>query len=266
MGLLLPLMVLFILLSVFSGELWQSVGTLPAWKLGIALLFVLGLGVLIALSRIQSVVKGIKNPEPPPLDELVAKAFKLLPLVGDSELMAEQDRLSQELIWRHIDYMWVNVNKVARQALLRHVVARLSASVLLLGILLWAYLLILFTLLFPASVITQFLSDPPEGSPTVVLIKVSLFMATFIVAYFIVQALTEERMQEEMFADLRDRLQDWERVLILYEVCRTPTYQLWTNISLHPSISMAELEIVVPCGKTDSEVEKSCQHAADIAR
>lgn len=264
LGLLLPLMIVFLLLSVFSSELWQSVGTVGTWQFVGALVLVLGLGIFVATTRTQSAVDSIPDPEPFDPTALVAASFANPPLDSHSEQAAAQDQLYREVSWRYIQKIQARATKTARKRLRWRVIGRLTTSAILLGLIMGGYLWVLFTLLFTYDVIAVFMAKPAatDIAAGITLAKVTLFLVVFIITYFIVQALTEDKVKRELFEDLSVDVENWVRTLMLYDVCLTPGYQEWNTPIVHPSIDTTEIEIVVPAGTTDTEAQEACTQAA----
>jgi hypothetical protein len=266
MGVILPMMVVFLLLTIFSGELWQAVSVLPFEKLAMVFLLILGVGVLVAVSSIQGLTTWVAEQErkvAPPA--FIERAIAHPPILLVGELLSGKQRWLQELVAQDVEAAYAEAEGLTQACLRRHIRIRLVASALLLSVLFYTYLWGLFSLLFPAEVIKNYQTDKLvaiEPNAVWAMHKVLIFLVTFIVSYYIVQAFREDQLKRELFGDLTGRLEKWKELLVLYKICQTPGYKYLVSVE-HPAIHTAELEIVVPSGTTREEARELCSLAAE---
>jgi hypothetical protein len=279
---LIPALMVLVILSIFSAELWQALGSLSVLRLiGIVLCITVPLVVFI-LTSLQRETAAILS-EPLTTEQILPRT-KAVPAIGD-ELKkghidkAEWDRLTCDVEWRDIarmtDYVLPTIKKKVRHWLGLHL-AGASAIVL---IAFFAYFAILFGIMFNPPLLAEWTGEPqdllltypawytdiPFLTVTWATVKVSLVLALLMSAIFCVQILTKENAELwNLFTELLEqKVSSWLPVSYLYLCAISPNYQIWDCTARDDKRkSQGRPIIIVPKDSTREVIKEACEHMA----
>jgi hypothetical protein len=271
------LLIVFAFLAAFSEEVWQTVGGLPPATLLVGVAVTLAPMALFAILSINTETRKLLDLTwtPRQLMSVVEATDFFAKRSYDTYIAPEEWRIaSDEVAWRHVDHMLVDVGAPVLRA------ARISFTSLIVcvGILslvgLFVFYCLFFLIVIPQTVILRWTSSTGQGASSSVLgrlgwrlllpaasvdavVKVSLFVSSFLLAVLLVWTFTEEKVKDRLTAALRRSVESWLAVSAVYGAVSRPGYQVWEWRAQRSQVSAT---IVVPAHSPDCEVESACRH------
>jgi hypothetical protein len=277
---LIPLLFVIVVLSVFSQELWQALGTLSLSRLvgGALCLVVPALILLLAsLDREAAAIVGqfpdksqiIENAE----NTLYIKIRLRKGLIGEEEW----DRLKSQLEWRGTTRLAERLLPMLHKKVKRWLALLLGLTSLALVASFFVYFYVFFSVILSPSLIEMWTGIQlnamivPIGffgyhwefelpTTAVAIAKVSLVLAVFIAVMSIVYALTDETIKRIFTEWLNQKASSWLAVSSLYLCAVSPDYQIWEYFVRDKNKGIANVSIVVPRGLSGELVKKACEH------
>ncbi len=277
---LITLLLVVVLLSIFSQELWQAVnGLSPLRFVGVLALLVLP-AVLFVLSSVGS--EAFSLVQHWPTDEEIAKHGRSTPLI---KRRLEEGFISPEEWQQAIDgFRWRHKSRLAADLLplVRRRVARLlrlsvvvTSTVLALAF--FVYFFVLLSAVIGPSLVEAWTNiesktlglpialgnyrwNIPIPTVSITVAKVSLFLAVFESVVFSVYSLTDDTVKSRLTCWLRKKAASWVAVGALYQSVSSPNYQIWEYVVDNKKDGIANVSIVVPRGLSESNVEQACEH------
>ena len=277
---LIPVLLVLVVLSVFSEELWQALGGLSAARLlATALWLVLPAFFLVVASlerEAKAIVAGF------PEKEQIVRSVEGTSFIKDGldgGLISEEEwkRITDELGWRDTTKLAEWLLPVLHNRVKRWLVLLLGLTSLTLVASLSLYFYVLFTVLLEPTLIASWTGIALDtliiplnllgyslhvALPTTVMAaaKVSLILATFATTAFIVHALTDETIKGVLTAWLSQKAASWLSASCLYSCAVSPNYQVWEYVVRDRAKGIANVFIVVPRGVSDDAVKGACEH------
>jgi hypothetical protein len=279
---ILPLLLIIILLSVFSSDLWKIIGLAPFPRLFSIFALILFPALILYISSLSSQAKALLS-NVSKREHILVEAEKL-PILKkqlDEGLISEEEwqELLKQLNWRHyeklINDIWLVIyNKTKRWLAL---LIGLTSLVLLLSFFLYFYIF------FSVAIDPQTISDwtglqntPPvwvvniSGSfgvlsisaINVAIAKVSLILATFAAAMSIVYSLTDETVKGLFTNWLVQKSSLWVAACCLYKSFVEPNYQFWEYVVDNKKDGIANISIVTPKGLSEEKINDVCTYVA----
>lgn len=279
---ILPLLLIVILLSVFSADLWKIIGLAPLPRLFSTFILIMFPALILYISSLSSQTKALLS-NVSKREHILLEAEKLPSLKKnrDEGLVSEEEwqELLKQLNWRHydklIDGIWLVVyNKTRRWFAL---LIGLTSLVLLLSFFLYFYIF------FSVAIDPQTISDwtglqntPPiwvfniSGSfgalsisaINVAIAKVSLILATFAAAMSIVYSLTDESIKALFTNWLFQKSSSWVVAGCLYKSFIESNYQFWEYVVDNKKEGIANISIVTPKGLSEGQIKDVCAFVA----
>ncbi len=258
---LIPLLLVIVILSVFSQELWQALGTLSAPRLIVSLICLVApalVFVMASLNREASELVGAF----PTKDQIVenAKNTGYIKEKLDKGLISQEEWswLQAQLEWRIklAETLLPIITEKTRQWLAR----LLALTSLTLVISFFFYFLLFFSVTLTPSLIESWVGVNGSAAILLATAKVSLILAVFIAVMASVYALTDENVKEIFTEWLKHKSRSWMVVSALYECVISPNYEVWEYQQCDEKLGRANVSIVVPKGLPDEAVEKACEH------
>lgn len=280
---ILPLMLIIILLSVFSSDLWEIIGLAPYSRLFSIVILILFPALTLYVSSLNSQTKNLLS-DITKREHIWMEAERLsfLKKQLDDGLISKEEwqELLQQLNWRHyeklINDIWLVVfNKTKRWLAL---LVGLTSLVLLLSFFLYFY--IFFSVAIDPQTISNWTglqSAPPVwvinisggfGAFSVSVInvaiaKVSLVLATFAATMSIVYSLTDETVKGLFTNWLVQKSSFWVVTCCLYKSFVEPNYQLWEYVVDNKKAGIANVSIVTPKGLSQELIKDACAFVAE---
>ena len=275
-----PLLLVIVLLSVFSQELWVALGGLsPSRLLGSACLIVLPafLLVLVSLEQEARAIVG----EFPGEEKIVENAEGILFIKNklDSGLVSEEEwtRLKSELMWRDKTKLAEDLLAMLWSRVKRWLALLLGLTSISLVTTFFVYFYILFSVLLKPSVVAAWVDMQLETlmvplgffghtwevslpSTVVPIAKVSLLLAIFVAVLSSVYALTDDSFKRRFTEWLSQKAAAWLSASCVYRCVVSPNYQIWEYVVDDREKGIANVSIVVPPGVFEEEIEEACEH------
>jgi hypothetical protein len=279
---ILPLLLIIILLSVFSSDLWKIIGLAPLPRLLSTFALILFPALILYVSSLSSQTKALLS-NVSKREHILAEAERLPSLKKqlDEGLISEEEwqELLKQLNWRHyeklIDGIWLVVyNKTRRWLAL---LIGLTSLVLLLSFFLYFY--IFFTVAIDPQTISDWTglqATPPiwvinisgnwgalsVSAISIAIAKVSLILATFAAAMSIVYSLTDETVKDLFTNWLVQKSSLWVATCCLYKSIVEPNYQFWEYVVDNKKDGIANISIVTPKGLSEEKINEVCAYVA----
>lgn len=278
---LVPLLLVVVLLSVFSQELWEALASLSLSRLaGSAFLLTLP-AFLFVLASLEQEAMAIVGKFPDDEERIVENA-KSTPFIKnklDSGLISEEEwaRLGSELRWRDKTKLAENLLPMLQNRVKRWLALLLGLTSVALITTFFAYFYILFSVLLKPSLIAAWVNMQLEtlvislsffgyswevGLPTTAfpIAKVSLMLAIFVAVMSSVYALTDDSFKMRFTEWLNQKAASWLAVSSIYQSVTSPNYQIWEYVVSDKRKGIANVSIIVPRGLSEEEVEEACEH------
>lgn len=280
---ILPLLLIIILLSVFSSDLWKIVGLAPLPRLFSTFALILFPALILYVSSLGSQTRTLLSNVSKPEHILVeAERLSSLKKQLDEGLISEEEwqELLKQLNWRHYEKLtndiWLVIyNKVRGWLAL---LIGLTSLVLLLSFFLYFY--IFFSVAIDPQIISDWTglqSTPPVwvinisgnlgalsvSAISVAIAKVSLVLATFAAAMSIVYSLTDETVKDLFTNWLVQKSSFWVATCCLYKSFIEPNYQFWEYVVDNKKDGIANISIVVPKGLSEEKINNACALVAE---
>jgi hypothetical protein len=210
----LPLLLVFVTFLFINAEAWQMTANLPFGRLWLAVLLLLGLGVVFLLVRLPEEVDQTDDAVD---DVLLARACRGTPLEQPcADLVADPDADPAS---------YAEVTGYERWNLIAALLIIQTAQVLVLIAAVFVFFLLFGSLIMPETVQGSWTgkdirSFPYLDSVSTQLVKVSLFLASFSGLYFTVSAVTDETYRKQFFAGVTDEMERAVGVRAVYLALR----------------------------------------------
>ena len=279
---ILPLLLIIILLSVFSSDLWKIVGLAPLPRLFSTFALILFPALILYISSLSSQTKALLS-NVSKREHILVEAERLPSLkkqLDEGMISVEEwQELLKQLNWRHyeklISDIWLVVYSKTRRWLA--LLIGLTSLVLLLSFFLYFY--IFFSVAIDPQTISDWTglqSTPPvwiiniSGSfgalsisaISVAIAKVSLVLATFAAAMSIVYSLTDETIKDLFTNWLVQKSSLWVATCCLYKSVVEPNYQFWEYVVDNKKDGIANISIVTPKGLPEEKIKDACAFVA----
>jgi hypothetical protein len=210
----LPLLLVFVTFLFINAEAWEMTSRLPFGRLWLAVLLLLGLGVVFLLVRLPEEVDQADDAVD---DVLLARSCRGTPLEQPcADLVADPDADPAS---------YAEVTGYERWNLIAALLIIQTAQVLVLIVAVFVFFLLFGSLIMPETVQGSWTgkdirSFPYLDSVSTQLVKVSLFLASFSGLYFTVSAVTDETYRNQFFAGVTDELERAVGVRAVYLALR----------------------------------------------
>ena len=278
---LFPLLLILTLLSIFSQELWETLGGLSLLRIvGSTLLMVLPALLCVSRSLSQGVTALVG--QLPRNEELIksASSIRFIRSRLDNGLISQEEwsKLRDELEWRNRSKLAERLLPVLQKRVKRWLVLLLTLTSVTLVISLFGYFFIFFIVLLAPSLVAGWLSIEELtvlvmplsflgrlwsiSFPITVIpvAKVSLLLAVFSAVTFTVYAFTEDPFKRVFMEWLMQKASSWLAASTLYQCITSPGYQIWEFAVRGAKTGIANVSIVVPKGLSQESIEQACEH------
>lgn len=277
---LIPLLLVVVLLSVFSQELWEALGSLSLSRLlgsTICLVLLAFIFVLASLEREAEAIVG----EFPERKQIVKVAENTLFIKGrlDRGLISEEEwkGLTSELEWRDTVKLADGILPILRSRVKRWLALLLGLTSSTLVVSFFVYFYIFFSVLLSPSLVARWTDMQLDtlmvpisifqyswriGFPTtaVAVAKVSFVLAVFIAVMSSVYALTDETIKTVFTEWLNRKAASWLSASSLYLCVMSPNYQVWEYVVRDKRKGIANVSIVIPKDLPEEKVQEACEH------
>jgi hypothetical protein len=190
---------------------------------------------------------------------------------------------SDEVAWRHLDKLLHEIRIPVFHLTKRWFAFLIVFTGLFVLVCLCLYFFGFFLIVLPPAIILNWTSPaqvlgsyeilPQLGwrltlpISTVTTLKVSVFLATFLMAVFHVWAFTDEHVKGRLTDWLKRKAESWLAVSAIYRAIARPGYQVWDYVVQDvKGKSRTTAHIVVPQASSDSEVNHACIHMESTLR
>lgn len=281
---ILPLLLIIILLSVFSSDLWKIIGLAPLPRLLSTFALILFPALILYVSSLSSQTKALLS-NVSKREHVLAEVERLPSFKKqlDEGLISEEEwqELLEQFNWKHyeklIDGIWLVVHNKTRRWLA--LLIGLTSLVLLLSFFLYFY--IFFTVAIDPQTISEWTglqAAPPiwvintsgnwgalsVSAISIAIAKVSLILATFAAAMSIVYSLTEETVKDLFTNWLVQKSSLWVAACCLYKSFIEPNYQFWEYVVDNKKDGIANISIVTPKGLSEEKINDVCTYVAKL--
>jgi len=275
-----PLLLVVVLLSVFSQELWEFLGSLSLARFIVSVFLIAFPAFLYVLASFKQEAMQIVG-ELPEEERIVENAQNTIFIKNklDSGLISEEEwaRLRSELEWRDKSRLAENLMPILQNRVRLWLALLLGLTNIALITSFFVYFCILLGVLVKHSLIAAWV-DMQLGTlkvplscfgyslevslPTTVvpIVKVSLLLAIFVAVMFSVYAFTEDSFKRAFTERLKQKAASWLAVSSVYQGITSPNYQIWEYVVRDKQKGIANVSIVVPQGLHKEVVEKACEH------
>jgi len=279
---ILPLLLVIILLSVFSSDLWKIIGLAPLPRLLSMFALILVPALILYVSSLNSQTETLLS-NVSKREHIVGEAKRLPSLKKqlDEGLISEEEwqELIKQLNWRHyeklINDIWLVIYSKTRRWLA--LLIGLTSLVLLLSFFLYFYMF------FSVAIDPQTISDWTGLQSTtpvwvinlsssfgvlsvsaisIAIAKVSLILATFAAAMSIVYSITDETVKDLFTNWLVQKSSLWVATCCLYKTVIEPNYQFWEYVVDNKKDGIANISIVIPKGLLSEKINDVCDFVA----
>jgi hypothetical protein len=218
------LLLVFTFLSVFSEELWQAIGTLPLQSLvaaGVLVLAPVALFAVLSMSAEGEKLVGTSWNASHLTSVAEDTSFLAQRLASGHIAQEEWEAASEEVAWLHLDRLLDEIRTPVLHFVKRWFVFLVAFTGLFVVVCLCLYFLVFFAIVLPPAVIqrwtlpAQVLESyeilPQLGwdltipSSSIAALKMSISLATFLAAVFLVWAFADEQVKGRLTNWLRHR-------------------------------------------------------------
>lgn len=283
---IISLLLVFTFLSVFSQEFWQAIGTLSAQSLIAASVVVLApVALFAALSVSDESAKLVDTSWSASQIMFVAQEtpFFAQRLASGHIAREEWQAANDEVTWRHLDRLLREIRTPVFHLTKRWFALWIVFTGLFVLVCLCLYFFVFSSIVLPPAIIQNWTSPaqvlgsyeilPQLGwrltvpMSTVTTLKVSIFLATFLMAVFLVWAFTDEHVKGRLADWLKRQAESWLAMSAVYQAIARPGYQVWDYVVQDvKGKSRTTVHIVVPHGSSDNDVERACRHMESTLR
>ncbi|HET8960071.1 hypothetical protein [Nocardioides sp.] len=212
----LPLLLVFVTFLFINAEAWEMTSQLPFGRLWLAVLLLLGLGVMFLLVRLPEEVDQADDAVD---DAVLTRACRGTPLEKPcADLIGDPDADPAA---------YAEVTGYERWNLITALLIIQATQVLVLVAAVFVFFLLFGSLIMPEEVQGSWTglgdgirSFPHLESVSTQLVKVSLFLASFSGLYFTVSAVTDQTYRDQFFAGVTDELERAVGVRAVYLALR----------------------------------------------
>jgi hypothetical protein len=274
---LMPLLLVFVLFSVFSQEIWQVLAALKLHQAvgGFVLLSIPAL--LYARANFKVLVRDLTRPRnEAALRERLHEIGLIEDNLRDGFISPEEvDKAHEQLVWRDLRQMGLDVFPSIRRRLrlLLYLLAACMTGVL------WAtfgiYFFALFYTLIPDAVAAEWARvdgkailrtfEPLPGirinwmAVHVAELKTAAALGGLLAILANVYALAEEGIRKSMLAWLTPQVEQWQAAGLYYRSLLPRNLQVWGQPDLDPRTGYARVTAVTPPGLDKEAIERACK-------
>ncbi|MBI5936039.1 MAG: hypothetical protein HY867_20230 [Chloroflexi bacterium] len=266
-----PILVVTILLSLFSGDMWKlinSMGWLELSLIGTSLLFICLPGIASNRNWIrEQITFSIGSPE-----KITARVFafqKIAKLQLNRFVSKEEiDDIKHQLQWRNIESVKKSIFlKLSKRIDLRFGLA-IFFSTLLIGTMIFVGLSGIFWILSPGLTKVGWLqvSHPIQLHTLQPLLKLAFFISVLQTATFLANLLDKPK-ENVITVSTAEKVADWVSAIIISDSLLLPNGYLWSWTRERNGFRKKRIwyaikaNIIVRTEASDGEVEKLCKDA-----
>lgn len=267
------------LLGVFSDDLWKVIGALSGERLVLSIaLIVLPAIVLIVSSRKLMANRVLSSPiNKSAILERAASHPKIAESLRKGLISEEEwDWVTEELAWREPTLLNEAFFPLIQKRVRTWLALLLAISSFLVVVVFFAYFCLFFKIVLSPQTIAEWTGLALESIPTQLelagrtwsfeylstdfaIARMALILGFFFSLASAVQLLTEESSIERVTSWLAAKAQTWLSLAGLYHCAISAGYQVQRFTRRDKKTGMANVNIVVPVGTTDSEAEIACE-------
>lgn len=261
---LIPLLLIVVVLSVFSQELWQALATLSTTRLVGSVACLMVPVIVLGIASLNRETKAIVGTFPDK-NQILERA-KNIPYIKDKldqGLMSleEWNRLKKQLEWRSAEWLTENLMPPVFVKTRQWLSLLLILTSLTLIISFSLYFYVFFSVTLEPSLIESWVGTGTV-LPSWAMAKVSFVLAVFIAVMASVYALTDETIKGIFTEWLRDKSSSWLAVSALYLCAISPDYEILEYLMRDKKQGRVNVSIVVPKGLSEEGVKDACEHIA----
>ena len=219
----LPLLLVFVAFLFINAEAWEMTSSLPFGRLWLAVMLLVGLGIMFLLVRLPEEVDRVDDAVDA---EFLIRTCRGTPMEQPCRELLDESEADPDAV---NPASYAQVTGYERWNLIIELLVIQLVQVLVLVGAVFVFFLVFGSLIMPESVqlswtglegITNF---PYLDSVSTQLVKVSLFLASFSGLYFMVSAVTDDTYRGQFFASVMDQLERAVGVRAVYLAMRDRT-------------------------------------------
>ena len=216
----LPLLLVFVAFLFINAEAWEMTSSLPFGRLWLAVMLLVGLGVVFLLVRLPEEVDEVDDAVDA---EFLTRTTRGTPMEGPCRDLLAQSEADPDAV---NPASYAQVTGYERWNLILALLVIQVVQVLVLVAAVFVFFLIFGSLIMLESVqlswtgLDTISSFPYLDSVSTQLVKVSLFLASFSGLYFMVSAVTDDTYRGQFFASVMDQLERAVGVRAVYLALR----------------------------------------------
>lgn len=277
---LIPLLLIVVLFSVFTRDLWETLAGLSSIQLFVSILWLAipaFLFIIVSRPRIVSLILGI-FPNTSTLF-VYAEGTEFIKSKLDRGLISEEEweKLRQEIDWRAQSNFANELLPIIRKKVERWLDFLLGLMAVTLAIGFFVYFFVLFTILLSPTQIADwthiqlnttsisvdvFNQTLSFALPTTVQVtaKVSLLLACFVSIFASISGLSDDTIRIIITGWLTAKSASWLAVSALYTGEVSPNYYVWKyNVDDKPR-GIANVIIILRPGLSLEKIQQACEH------
>jgi len=277
---IIPILLVVILLSVFSRDLWETLSKLSLIQF-IECIFWLAIPAFLysitSLKREVALILG----EFPKNEVIISNAenTEFIKYKLDNGFISEEEwnGIIQELKWRtqtkYIEGIFPKIQKKVRLWLA--LILIFIEFTLILAF--WGFFFGLFTIMISPSQIADWTHTQLNSIPMSIMLfgeiwffdlpitlrimaQVSLLLAFFVSIFGIISAFSNEPLKLIITEWLKNKSASWLAVSILYNCLVSPNYYVWEYIVRNDERGIANVFIIVRPDLSETQIKQACEH------
>ena len=267
-----PLLLVAILLSLFSGDLWSLLAKVSTTELTVLSVFMY-IPVFFAVFARIDLTDLISHPLLANNENLVDRVFSI-PLIQKSKennLLSVEDRddAIATLNWRSLN----RAKELVAQQLERRIqwwyLLVIILACVLLELSFLAIFFILFILISPA--LNQMGWLLPPAQPNIIqnpIPQVAIFLASIQVAAFAANLLDKPK-ENILFKRTLEKASEWLAAIIVFQAIYLPAFQIWESKKEAPwhkklGVTTLRAKLIVRVPTSDNEVKEACEKLEEL--
>lgn len=262
-----PILLVAILLSLFSGDLWKLMGQISITELTVLVLFV-NIPVLIAIFAKIDLTDLTSHHFLPAATDVVDRVFSI-PLIRkwkEQDLLVIEDRddAISHLRWRDLHHSKELIANQLKHRIQRWYLLVILLTSFLLGVSFFLLFLVLFYYISPSLsqmgwlstvATTNIIRDPIP--------QIAYFLASIQVAAFAASILDKPK-ENLLFKRTMEKATDWLTAIIVFQALYVPIFQIWETkeeAPWHKKLGVKTLrgKIVSLAAASDKDVNEACE-------
>lgn len=271
-----PLLLLVVILSVFSQDIWLILGDSYPNMYWAALIVLIAPPILVSYAKLKDLSKSLIVEHKENTDNLsILESIKFFQRITSAGFISHKELLNtrNDLAWRSNKKAFEKYERKINRSVTFRLLIYIEAITVFLVIIFFLYFLLLFFFLIHPATIAQWINYPldyekyklffiPIPSTIDVTAKVSFFLSVVVSVMARISIINDDSFKEKTLSWLSEKSRDWASACAVSDCLLYPNYQFWKYKARNQNVLNSH--IVLHPGLDENQIKSACYHYLNL--